>query len=93
MNSYTKTEFPESHGVNNQSSIDVLVPIVVFMLVILMLVCICKVPKSRQDVANNDLLDNQSRANRPQPTLIDMEPTVPSGRLTVPLRSTNIQVS
>ena len=53
----------------------------------------CPEPNSRQDVANNDLLDNQNRANRAQPTLIEMEPTVPSGSLTVPVRSTNIQVS
>ena len=99
VNSY-KTEFTESHhhGVENQSSINVLgetvVFIVVFMLFILMLACLKKEkkPNSRQDVANNDLLYNQDRANRPQPTLIDMEPTAPSGSLIVPVRSTNIQV-
>ena len=98
MNSY-KSEFPEPQDLENQSSINFLVEIVVFiivfMLVILMLVCICqkeKKPNSRQGVANNDLLNNQGRANRPQPTLIDMEPTVPSGSLIVPVRSTNIQV-
>lgn len=59
-----------------------------------MLACLKKEkkPNSRQDVANNDLLYNQDRANRPQPTLIDMEPTAPSGSLIVPVRSTNIQV-
>ena len=63
INSY-KTEFTESHhhGVENQSSINVLgetvVFIVVFMLFILMLACLKKEkkPNSRQDVANNDLL-------------------------------------
>ena len=64
-----------------------------------MLECICKRKEtdSRQDGSNNDLLYNQSRANRPLPgrglpSLIDMEPTASSGSLTVPITSTNIQV-
>ena len=111
-NSYETTKYPESLDVENQASInlrnsylDFLVPIVVFMLVILvfvlciMLECICKRKEtdSRQDGSNNDLLYNQSRANRPLPgrglpSLIDMEPTASSGSLTVPITSTNIQV-
>ena len=111
-NSYETTKYPEPLDVENQASInlrnsylDFLVPISVFMLVILvfvlciMLECICKRKEtdSRQDGSNNDLLYNQSRANRTLPdrdlpSLIDMEPTASSGSLTVPITSTNIQV-
>ena len=95
------TESPDSLDVENQASTNFLVPLVAFLLALLPLVCMiicvicsaCPEPNSRQNIANNDSLDNQNRANRPQPTLIEMEPTVPSGSLTVPVRSTNIQVS
>ena len=94
-------ESPDSLDVENQASTNFLVPLVAFLLALLPLVCMiicvicsaCPEPNSRQNIANNDSLDNQNRANRPQPTLIEMEPTVPSGSLTVPVRSTNIQVS
>ena len=93
-------ESPESLDVENQASINFLVPIgIVLLTLVCMITCIicthildsCLEPNSRQDVANNNLLDNQNRVNRPQPTLIDMEQIVPSGSLTVPVRSTNIQ--
>ena len=102
-NSYETRKYPEPLDVENQASASFLVPIVVFMLVcsvLQMLVCIYnkrKLTESRQDGSNNDLLYNQSRANRPLPgrglpSLIDMEPTASSGSLTVPITSTNIQV-
>ena len=103
-------ESPDSLDVENQASVNFLVPIFRYSLLplVCLIICIllylgskchpspdvaCPEPNSRQEVANNDLLDNQNRANRAQPTLIEMEPTVPSGSLTVPVRSTNIQVS
>ena len=101
----TTTDLPESLeslDVENQAFDNFLVAIVLVLLTLVcMITCIicthildsCLEPNSRQDAVNNDLLDNQNRANGPQPTLIDMEPTVPSGSLTVPVRSTNIQVS